>query len=337
MAARRPATPGVGVRTVAGTLKVRTYEPPAADFDPRTATARELLHHGFPSRPDAKASPELRERWDRAFERPMIWIVPEFREVPGKSHGPAQKPRPPRVAPRTPSAAAGAGAPAAAGVLNATSGNWSGSVAFPPQGQTFRWVEGQWTVPNPYTQTDGSYYASEWVGIDGWNSPDVLQAGTETEITKIWFITQRNVYAWWEWYPAGEVAVTNLPVSPGDVMSCLICVNSATTATVYYSNRSNGVSTTFTITAPRGTTLQGNCAEWIVERPGVGGGTASLADYDVVYFDGSVAGSAGPNVIGVTDLGSGTPVTMVGNQNASLSVPTFETATLMKVNWLKSS
>lgn len=329
MATRRPATPGVGVRTVAGTLKVRTYEPPAAGFDPRTATARQLLHHGFPTRPDAKAEPELRERWDRAFSRPMIWIVPEFREVPGQAHGPAVRPREAKLS--------RARTAAGAVVSNATSSNWSGSVAFPPAGQTFKWIEGQWTVPNPYAQTDGTFYASEWIGIDGWGSPDVLQAGTETEITKIWFITARNVYAWWEWFPAGEVAITNLPVSAGDYMNLLICATSSTTATMYYSNRSSGVATTFTVTAPRATALQGNSAEWIVERPTVNGSVASLTDYDVCYFDGCVAGSAGRNVIGFTDLGSGTPVTMTGIGNASLSVPTFETATLMKMNWLKSN
>ena len=34
-------------------LKIRTYEPPPADFDARTASDRLLLHHGFPTRPDS--------------------------------------------------------------------------------------------------------------------------------------------------------------------------------------------------------------------------------------------------------------------------------------------
>jgi len=39
----------------------------------------------------------------------------------------------------------------------------------------------------------------------------------------------------------------------------------------------------------------------------------------------------------IIDLGSGMAVTMVGNNNASLSVPILETSQLMKVNWLKAN
>ncbi len=141
---------------------------------------------------------------------------------------------------------------------------------------------------------------------------------------------------WWEWFPAGEVAITNLPVSAGDIMYCLICVNSTTTATVYLTNQSSGVSTSFSITAPRGTTLVGNSAEWIVERPTVNGSVANLTDTKAVYFDEGMAGLTGAPFT-IIDLGSGMAVTMVGNNNASLSVPTLETSQLMKVNWLKAN
>jgi len=173
----------------------------------------------------------------------------------------------------------------------------------------------------------------EWVGIDGAGSGDVLQAGTETDIFGIFNL--RQIYAWWEWFPANEVAITNLPVSAGDTMYCLICVNSTNTATVYISNESTGVWTRFSITAPKGTTLVGNSAEWIVERPSVNGAITSLADYKVEYFDEGIAGLS--DVFRIVTLGSGTPVTMTGNNNAPLSVPTIETDQLMKVNWLKSN
>ena len=223
--------------------------------------------------------------------------------------------------------------PADFSVANATSTNWSGSVAFPPLGHTFGWIEGQWTVPNPQAPGGGDLFASEWVGIDGAGSGDVLQAGTETDIFGIFNL--RQIYAWWEWFPANEVAITNLPVSAGDTMYCLICVNSTNTATVYISNESTGVWTRFSITAPKGTTLVGNSAEWIVERPSVNGAITSLADYKVEYFDEGIAGLS--DVFRIVTLGSGTPVTMTGNNNAPLSVPTIETDQLMKVNWLKSN
>src|SRR5512136_257723 len=73
-------------------FRIRTYELPPADFNPLTASARLLLHYGFPTRPDARTAPELRKLWDRAFSRSRTWITPVFREVEGKTHGPALKP-----------------------------------------------------------------------------------------------------------------------------------------------------------------------------------------------------------------------------------------------------
>jgi hypothetical protein len=327
MAITRSARPVSPLMKTSQGFRIRIYEPPPLDFNPLTAPPRLLLRHGFPSRPDPKTAPEWRARWDRAFARPRTWITPLFREVKGKTHGPAL----------IPSGKARAKSKASAKLANATSTNWSGSVALPPTNRMFRWIEGQWTVPNPHARAIGSYYASEWIGIDGWGSGDVLQAGTETAIVDIGIFTATQIYAWWEWYPAGEVAITNLAVSPGDIMYCLICVNSTTTATVYISNQSSSVTTSFTITAPKGTTLVGNSAEWIVERPTVNGAVASLTDYDVVYFDTGIAGWTGGNSIGIVTLGSGTAITMTGGNNASLSVPTLETSQLMKLDWKKAN
>ena len=313
------------VTTTSKGFRIRTYEAPPPGFNPLAATPRLLLHHGFPARPDAKTEPKLRQMWDEALSRPRTWITPVFREVPGKSHGPALKP-----------GSARARISASARIANATSGNWSGSVAFAPAKRTFGWVAGQWTVPNPHAPGIGSYYASEWVGIDGWGSGDVLQAGTETEIIDLGIFSSTQVYAWWEWFPSGEVAITNFSVAAGDIMYCLICVSSSTTATVYLTNQSSGVSTSFSITAPKGTALVGNSAEWIVERPTINGSVASLTDTKAVYFDEGVAGLSGAPFT-IIDLGSGTAVTMVGNNNASLSVPTLETSQLMKVDWLKAN
>jgi hypothetical protein len=301
-------------------LNVRTYEPAPAGFDPLSASDSQLLHYGFPTRPDAQIAPEMRKRWERAFSGKFTYIVPTFREMPEKTHGPRLRVE-----------AEGTG----------TSSNWSGSVVFVPgAGQSFQWIEGRWTVPNPYPSTsDGKWdYASEWIGIDGDGSGDVLQAGTETDALAVGGTLQRESYAWWEWYPISEQKITNLPVSPGDIMYCLICVHSATSGSFYFKNASNGISTSFTVTAPAGTTLVGNCAEWIVERPSVNGSLSELANYGLVYFDEGYASFAtgapgsNQNSTGI-DLGAGTFLTMVGNNNASLSVPTDESATSMEVDW----
>jgi Peptidase A4 family len=306
-------------------VSIRTYEPSPADFDPLTAPDSLLLRYGFPSRPDARQFPELRKRWERELSRKMNYIVPTFHVVEGKTHGPGR--------------ASEAGA-------SGTSTNWSGSVALVPSaGDSFQWIEGRWTVPNPYPSTsDGIWdWAAEWIGIDGWNgSGDVLQAGTETDALFANGSTQRDCYVWWEWFhpgDSGEVRIDNFPVSPGDVIYCLLCVHSTTSGSFFIRNVSSGNSTSFTVTAAPGVSLVGNSAEWIVERPTAlaTDSLSSLADYGMVYFDESDSFRTGTSGSAKVDLGSGTFLTMVDNNNTPLSVPTDESATSMEVNWEKAN
>lgn len=305
-------------------FRIRGFGPLPDDFDPSTATARQLTAYRLPRRPDAEEEPELRALWDSTMARTKVWITPEFDHREHISHGPARNRRGRSVT----QAETGA-----TGIANATSNNWSGAMHFAPSGKPYRFVGGQWTVPSPNTPDTGSFFASEWVGIDGWNSNDVLQAGTETAIAKFFFFTVTQVYAWWEWFPAGEVKIDNLPVSPGDVMYCLICADSTTHATVSYSNQSQGVGTRFDITAPSGTSLTGNVAEWVVERPTVGGSVASLTDYAACYFDECIAGGS----LNVNNLSGASLITMTGTGGATLSEPVQENDRVLKVNWRKSS
>lgn len=304
-------------------FKICALGPLPEGFDPLKATDRQLTAHRIPRRPDADKEPHLRALWDRTVSRTQLLIVPEFEHRENIKHGPA----------RTASGRPVSARPTNARVSNATSGNWSGAAKFSPAGKPYGFVGGQWTVPSPNSTTDGVFYASEWVGIDGWNSSDVLQAGTETQITKVLFITARQVYAWWEWFPAGEVAISNLPVSAGDVMYCLICADTPRHATMYFSNQSQGVGTQFEVTAPARTNLTGNVAEWIVERPNVNGSVANLTDYAACYFDECIAGGSG----NIDNLNGASLITMTGGGGAKLSEPAQENDRVVKVNWRKSS
>jgi hypothetical protein len=303
-------------------FEIRGFGPLPDGFDPLTATQRQLTTHRLPRRPDARTEPELRALWERTLSRTKVWIAPEFEYMERITHGRARK-----------SSHRALDARLGGDVDNATSGNWSGATVFSPADKPYGFVGGQWTVPSPNTAVSGSYYASEWVGIDGWNSGDVLQAGTETAVTKFVFFEATQVYTWWEWFPAGEVKISNLPVSPGDVMYCLICADSTTHATVYFSNQSTGVGTRFDITPPTGTSLVGNVAEWIVERPTVNGSAAQLTDYAACYFDECIAGGSGR----IDNLNGAALVTMTGIGGATLSEPVRENDSVLKVNWRKSN
>ena len=69
----------------------------------------------------------------------------------------------------------------------------------------------------------------------------------------------------------------------------------------------------------------------------VDGSLSSQADYDVVYFDDGGAVYEAGNRSTQIDLGSATLLTMTGNNNASISVPTDEAPKLMKMIWLKAN
>jgi hypothetical protein len=287
-------------------LGVRLFKHPPEGFDPLQAEDKELLVYGYPARPDKEKHPELHATWHRMVSRPLTIIEPQFALRTDKQHGIRNT------------------------IANDTSTNWSGAVSFAAKGDTATYVIGQWTVPDVVAPGLGSYYCASWVGIDGDGSPDVLQAGTECDVISFGFFTAKQTYVWWEWYPNYEVQIANFPVTSGDVMFCAICVHSDTEAGFYLTNLTTGASTSFTKTAPQGTTLVGNCAEWIVEAPTVNGGQSALARYGDVYFDECIAGTKNHALL---QGGDGDLITMVDASNKPISVPTRETDELIKVQF----
>jgi hypothetical protein len=228
------------------------------DFDVTTASPEELAQYGIPPRPDRASDPDGYARWARQFPKGFRLIEPELRQRPERRHRPLS----------VVSAAEG------------TSDNWSGAVINPASGKTFSQVAGSWWVPPIWAPGSGAFSMSSWAGIDGDGSGDVLQAGVEADVTEPGGTPTYSM--WFEWFPNSETEITNLSVAPGDHVSVNITANSTTTATALISNGSTGVSINFQ--APSGTTLQGNCAEWIAERPEINGALANLPNYGSVIF-----------------------------------------------------
>jgi Peptidase A4 family len=285
-----------------GTAEVHTFPLPPKGFDPLQASKDELQRYGFPRRPDEIKETHAASKWVKAFRKypAFTHITPEFKELPHR-HRPNK-----RTQAET------------KGNVNATSSNWSGSVLFIGNGDSFSSITGQWTVPHVYSPNPGNgitYYSSVWLGIDGDGSPDVLQAGTECD-------SDGTCYAWFEWYPNYSALITNFPINPGDIVSLTLCVTSPTSAWMSIGDLTSEIYTNFSFTAPAGTTLVGNCAEAIVERPDVGGELAELPRYGEVYIDETTAYTANGNAF---DIGLGTPISMVADDGVTvISTPTFE-------------
>jgi hypothetical protein len=166
----------------------------------------------------------------------------------------------------------------------ASSNNWSG---YAVTGGPFTSVTGTFQLPalNPSDAPDSAM--SEWVGINGTNDPNVLQAGiTEWPdgLGSYWY------FPWWEIAPADAVdiypgALTDL--APGDFLTVTISQVDGTDWAVNFVDTTQSES----FTADLRYTGAATSAEWIVEAPDFGGGEVPLADAGTMEF--SLLGASG--------------------------------------------
>lgn len=207
-----------------------------------------------------------------------------------------------------------------------TYNNWSGAQVQAPAGQSLAAVSGQWTVPTvsqvPLQGTGTSELAS-WVGLDGSSgSNDVCQAGVQAvATTSANGQTAVNYYAWDEWYPAGENAISPsvFKVNPGDTINVSVETTGAgaTQAKFLFNDKTDAQTYAGSLTAPTGVTLAGNTAEWVVEAPQATSGSYTvqppLSDYlgapilfsdaSASYTDGTAASLSGAENIDMVSDG----------------------------------
>jgi hypothetical protein len=251
---------------------------PQAGFDPLVATDAQLAKAGFPPRPDRHTSPGGYAAWKRAMSAGATRVVPKLEQT-NITHGPAKI--------KDHSAITN-------GQATSKSGNWSGDAIVtgytgrtPP---TYYYLIGDYVIPiarQAIGRCDGTWdYSSEWVGIDGYGSNDVLQAGVEADAFCSGSTKSTFYSAWYEWFPFSEVRISSssFPVGPGNDVFVEVWSTSATAGHAYLYNYYTNIAVSLSFSAPSGTTLQGNSAEWVVERPGVGGSLANLAGYGQDFF-----------------------------------------------------
>jgi Peptidase A4 family len=216
---------------------VTTAPAPPSGFNPLTASDSELVAYGFPPRPDKNASPKEYANWANAMMAAKERIFPEL-ELTNHVH----------------STNAGAGSLANGTIpcpanINSTStcvGNayWSGVVetttatSYGPN--SFSFVQADFVVPvanfepgqyGKFQCPVYPYHSSSWVGIDGYGSNDVLQAGTEADVSCINGNPQGNYYAWFDWACSpsvgvcpGETRIMSFPVTAGQDIQVLVSV-----------------------------------------------------------------------------------------------------------------
>jgi Peptidase A4 family len=172
-----------------------------------------------------------------------------------------------------------------AGLLK--SSNWSGIAV---TGKVYSSVAGSWKVPTVIA-TPGNRFASDWVGIGGFSSGDLIQAGTSEQYTG----GHASYNAWTEILPQAEVVIPGFTVHPGDSITVVITKGSGNAWTMVVSDSTLSESFTKHVTYASAE----SSAEWIHEAPQVGGSIVDIAsttnaDFDHGTVNGStVIGSAG--------------------------------------------
>jgi len=255
---------------------------PPTGFRPAIATEAELARYGFPPRPPHAAGARIGRMWAETFERDAPFTVAQL----AKASYLVSQPRQPSI------------------VNGDNSENWSGVVVRYRAGDPINLaIAGTWNVPSLASAGAGTQLIGIWIGLDG-SAADTLglsQAGIAGSIDAS---GTASYFAWSEWLSAADPIqpaqpISNFPIAAGDVIEIQIWVTSSTTASVVMqklSSASRGALVVVPLIAPSGVRVVGNDAEWIVERPKVGGSAenpvfATLPSYSTVNFTHAAAWS----------------------------------------------
>ena len=323
-----PGVPPPGGNAGAPPTGVSVVLPPPAGFDVLTASPTAQAQYAIPPMPDRQLAPKAYEKWLKAVAGPQKQ-VPPFLTQTNISNGPAR-----RVGPSVPYAEASE--TPSNSIVKTTSSNWSGtSVVNHNNPFHVEAIIGEFVVPTAH-QAFGSCnggwdFSSQWPGIDGFGSNDVLQAGVEVDAYCRGGTTASFYSAWIEWYPFNETRVSSPAIHPGDLIFIEVWNTSPTNGYAYFFNYSTLESAEYNLTAPSGTTLVGNSIEWIVERPGVGGGLATLTNYIDVPWPYGIAWNYTASTPTYFYEGNNPPtpntlyvITMLDNNGKGISSPTLE-------------
>ncbi|TVL91308.1 G1 family glutamic endopeptidase [Streptomyces sp. SAJ15] len=260
---------------------VRLHPAPPKDFDPFTATEKDLKRHGLPLRPDPQTQPGLAALWERRAVR--------YRSFD-------------HLEPRPDSATAAKGA-ATAGVLG-PSPTESCGYSLVSHSAPFTILSVTWTVPNLRFSSSplGLNHFRTFVGLG------FLDVHVEMTVDSMENVTSQ---LW-----ARNVGDINLPVEPGDVLSGALCLDPKPPGTAHYflANETRSQTMNFKVDTgfPPAVTIDAGVTRGDFSQP-----VDPLAHFGVVYFDEIITFTTD----GSRSLTSGDAITMVDEHGSTLARP----------------
>jgi hypothetical protein len=317
--AARPLQPNERATNLPGATTILA---PSRDFDPLTASDADLAYNGFPPRPNQNTEPKAYATWARAMAASKTRVLPKLEQT-NVYHGPAQLAKNAKA--NTVESSLGATEKAS---NTSYSYNWSGYADFSGASSygssSFYYIVNHMVVPVAEQAfgacTGGWDWGSAWNGIDGWGSSDVLQAGIEFDAYCSGGYRTSYYSPWYEWYPYGEVRINNLPIAPGDDVFVEVWHTSSTQGYAYLVNYNTNTAVEVGFTAYPGYPLVGNSAEWVVERPSVGGSLTNLTNY---IMDPVWDAYAYTESYAFYDIANGYPIDMLDNSSNVISYPEY--------------
>jgi hypothetical protein len=191
-------------------------------------------------------------------------------------------------------------------MTNIRSTNWAGYV---DHGRSFSYTRASWVV-SPLTCSSDDSVASFWVGVDGYHSKTVEQAGTVGYCHG----GKPTYYTWWEMFPTNDAQLVGSSVRAGDEITASVSVSGSkyTLRVIDSTHPANSFTKIATCSACRNASV-----EWIAERPRHQQGLYPLARFGHLTFMESRVGSNG--VRGSVSKYLHDAVTMINHNGATLA------------------
>jgi Peptidase A4 family len=191
--------------------------------------------------------------------------------------------------------------------MQVQSTSWSGYI---DTGSTFTIVTGSWSEPT-ITCTAAATLVPFWVGLGGYLSSSVAQAGTLAEC----YEGTAYQYTWWQLSPTSSVQIVGDTVASGDSISALV-VRGASNYTLEVTDTNHQANSFNVIEACASCSTAS--AEWVVEGPG-GDGGYPMPHFSPWNLTQSAVAAGGP--LGVIASYPDTSATMIDNVGYTLAVP----------------